>query len=351
MIQLDLLSLGLACPLGLHAIEALAALKTNLRSIYRLEDGETLEREAGEVVRASRLLELDAGLARSARVSFYAQRALQQAVAPFGVHVRGAPLYLATPEPRDAAGFELGGLFGELGAGLGSMQVFPHGRAGMFAALARARAELETGRHPFAIVGGADSLADPRSLLRLAREGRLLGDANPDGMIPGEGAAFVVLARDGMGLPGQTPLARLGPASSGLEPQPIGGADPSTSEAAGLTHALTGLRQLHPRRVDLVHSAQTAQSYWARELSLAATRNAALMPAPMQLRRRSEALGELGAAAGAIALAAAALEFHPLVPGRASAPSLPHRALVYACADAGQVGATLVFARPLHMLP
>lgn len=345
MIDVDVLSVGMACPLGLSALDSIASLRSNLRSIYRIDDAEAIEARFDEPARASCLLELGPALTRTQRAGFFAQRAIREAAAPFGVNARGLPLYLALPEPRDAEGFELRGLLGELAGGIGSAQFYPSGRAGLFEALLAAHAGLERGIHSLALVGGADSLADAASLLRLAEGSRLLGQRNPDGVIPGEGAAFLILARAGLRMPGQLPLARLGPVALGLEPLPLGGGDRSTpSQAEGLSEVFGQLRQRYPQRVDALHSSQPPQRGWGRELAFAVARNAALMPEPMLLGRCGDALGELGAAAGAIAMVTAILDFHPLIPGRPQTQAPPASALVYACADEGKVGASLVFA-------
>ncbi len=341
MIAIDVLGLGLACPLGLRALEVAASLRANLRSVYRLADADALEAKFGDSIRASRSLALGPALGRAQRAGAYAQQALHEALKPLGPAARGAPLYLATPAPDDAAGFEVGGLFGELGGLLGSVSFYPSGRAGLFAALAEARLALERGAHPFAIVGGADSLADPASLRRLAEAGRLLGDANADGLIPGEGAAFLVLTRASMVPPEQLPLARLAGLALAQEPAPRPG---QASEAAGLTAAFAELCRVDPRPIELVHSAQPPQRHWARELAFALTRQRARLPEPLVVRRCGDALGELGAAAGAVALALAIVDLHPLIPGRPDQPAPPDRALVYARADAGQVGAARIHA-------
>jgi 3-oxoacyl-[acyl-carrier-protein] synthase I len=347
VIDIDILAVGMACPLGLSALDSIASLRSNMRSIYRIEDAQEIEAKFGEPARASRLLDLDPTLTRAQRAGFYAQRAIQEAASPFGVNIRGVPLYLALPEPRDTAGFDARTLLGQLASGIGSGYFYPSGRAGLFEALRDARVGLERGVHALALVGGADSLADAASLMRLAESSRLLGERNGDGLIPGEGAAFLVLARAGQRMPGQLPLARLGPVVFGAEPLPMlgpHGTGPTPSQAEGLTDVFGQLRKIYPQRVHALHSSQPPQRYWGRELSFAVTRNAALMPEPMILGRCSDALGELGAAAGAVAMVTAILDFHPLIPGRAQPEPLQDSALVYACADEGKVGASLVFA-------
>jgi 3-oxoacyl-[acyl-carrier-protein] synthase-1 len=344
VIEIDVLSVGLACPLGLSALDSIASLRSNMRSIYRIEDAQEIEAQFGEPARASRLLDLDPTLTRAQRAGFFAQRAIQEAATPFGVNIRGVPLYLALPEARDTAGFDVRTLLGQLASGIGSGYFYPSGRAGLFEALRDARVGLERGIHALAIVGGADSLADAASLMRLAETSRLLGERNPDGLIPGEGAAFLVLARSGLRMRGQLPLARLGPIAFGTEPLPMLGTAPTPSQAEGLTRVFGQLRKMYPQRVDALYSSQPPQRFWGRELSFAAARNAALMPEPMIMGRCGDALGELGAAAGAVAMVTAILDFHPLIPGRPQTEAMQESALVYACADEGKVGASLVFA-------
>jgi len=341
-VAIDVVSVGLACPLGLTTLTALTSLRANLRSIYRVDDGGALERRFGEPARASSLIGLGAERSRCERAGFFAHRALFGAFVPFGRTLRGLPTFLALPEARDAHGYTPSQVFASVAASFAGVSMYSSGRAGVFEALRDARLALAEGRERIAMVGAADSMVDAASLARLAEGQRLLGERNPDGLLPGEGAAFLILTRAGAsGLP---PLARLGPQAEAGEPVPLIADAPS--EGAGLTEVLARLRGGASEAVEVVHSAQPPQQYWARELSYAAIRNRALLPDPLVVVRCSDALGELGCAAGAVALVRAILDFHPLIPARALATAPPRRALVYACADAGPVHAGLVSAPP-----
>jgi 3-oxoacyl-[acyl-carrier-protein] synthase-1 len=72
--------------------------------------------------------------------------------------------------------------------------VFPHGAVGGVIALRHARALIEERKAHNCIVGGVDSFLDQRQLRWLERSRRLKRPNQPFGLIPGEGAGFVVLS-------------------------------------------------------------------------------------------------------------------------------------------------------------
>src|SRR5262249_8598865 len=147
--------------------------------------------------------------------------------------------FLALPE-EDARPFDearvLRGLREAADAALpldGSARPLRTGRAGVFAALEAAAGVLAGGRAPLALVGGVDSNCDKASLKHFAAEGRTLGKGNPDGLIPGEGAGFVLLARaDAAGGFG-APLGRLIACATAQDALPFGKRNPM--KAVGLT--------------------------------------------------------------------------------------------------------------------
>jgi 3-oxoacyl-[acyl-carrier-protein] synthase-1 len=69
------------------------------------------------------------------------------------------------------------------------------GHSGFAEALSTAANDLQRRAVDIAIVGGVDSLVDERSLKWLKITGRLKSEANPAGLEPGEGAAFVAIGR------------------------------------------------------------------------------------------------------------------------------------------------------------
>src|SRR5690606_22757883 len=70
------------------------------------------------------------------------------------------------------------------------------GRAAGLHAIDLAHKYLAVSERDFVLVGGVDTFFDPDLLARLDAEDRLNVEGAMDGFIPGEGAAFILLARD-----------------------------------------------------------------------------------------------------------------------------------------------------------
>src|SRR5690606_8020932 len=143
--------------------------------------------------------------------------------------------------------------------------------------------------------------------------GRLLGDKNPDGIVPGEAAGvFAVMSARTAAALRLRPEASLAALFTAQDAEPYGVRIPVAAEA--LTEVLRAVR-LHPRllgrRADRVLSCQPSTSPWAQEFGAAYLRNAAMMPEPLDHRSLSPTLGEVGAAAGLCLLALAIDAFHP----------------------------------------
>jgi 3-oxoacyl-[acyl-carrier-protein] synthase-1 len=207
------------------------------------------------------------------------------------------------------------------------------GRGGWFAAANRALALLAAGE-PLVALAAVDSDCDPNSLLRLARRKALLGKDNQQGRIPGEGAAFVLLARpDVVRQIRARALAWLGGIHTGAEPRHL--LQPRSSTAEGLTRVFAQLRDAHPDwRADAVYSSQPGTNHWGREFKLAALRNASLLPEPMNYLSLHGELGDCGSASAPMQLAFAVLRFE-----RGDAL---RRVLIYGESDDGALGACLV---------
>lgn len=207
------------------------------------------------------------------------------------------------------------------------------GRGGWFGAARRALELLAAGESMVALAA-VDSDCDPNSLLRLARRGALLGDKNQQGRIPGEGAAFVLLARqDVLRQLNVKPLAWLGGLHLGAEP--LHAMQPRSSTGEGLTRLFAELRADHPNwRADAVYSCQPGGNQWGVEFKLASLRNAEMMPHPMAHLTLHGELGDCGAASAPLQLAFAVLRF-------ARGDDLS-RVLIYGESDDGTLGACLV---------
>jgi len=145
-------------------------------------------------------------------------------------------LYLGLSEHDDAKALAER-LTGRLGASFELLRGDRFGRAAGLAALHRAARHLREDRIDVALVGGVDSLVRPEALARLVAEGRLRSDDNPQGVIPGEGAAFAVL--EGRPPAGVTPLAWV--LGTAVAEEPTAGTD-EANEGIGLTRAIRGAR-------------------------------------------------------------------------------------------------------------
>jgi 3-oxoacyl-[acyl-carrier-protein] synthase-1 len=338
------LKLGLCTPLGLTARATQVEMTAGT---VRFFETDVLD-NAGEPVRASMLTLLEPRLSRTERMTALAVTALQEVLKDIAsVGIERLPLLLALPEPGSGAPFEQKHVLGALNsaAALTRLEVsertlFPEGRAGFFRALAEASQFLKSRKSPWVLVGGVDSMCDRDSLAHHARAGRNLGPSMRDGIIPGEGAGFALLASS---LPSGL---RGGPlqgwiVGSALSRESHSFLQRRPNLADGLAEAFRHLRQ-HPaagsRRVNHVLSCQTGETFWAQEFNYAYLRNAALLPEPLTMNLVAESLGDTGAASGAIQLGAALHYVKKLEPERGDTA----RVLIYGCADAGHIGACIV---------
>lgn len=340
------LAAGLACPLGLRSRPAIAAI---LAGISRFGEVRGVHDRAGEPARASRLESLDPALSRTGRAAFFGAHALTETLLclPAG-RPRTIPLFLALPEQASDQGQPLQPvpLMDELIAAAARAPApvallckpahcFPQGRAGFFNALQTAITTVIHGESDLAVVGAADSLAHDMVVRAIARDDRLLGPANQDGIIPGEAAAFILVAArtppfvhhpvatvDAMALHQQPAFVRDGPL-----------------DASALTAVLAALRQAIVGRVDTILSAQPGQTLWARQFAVAHLRNTGLVPEPLRHALVGDALGDLGAAA--VAVAAAQL-IGVLAAGSCA------RGLVYGLSEQGLVGGAVFSATQPH---
>lgn len=344
--SVSIVRIGLSCPLGLRSATAFATMKAKL-NVFEFD-----ERLPSATV--SRLSVLDERASRTERMSALTRHALEDlltepADAPWPASL---PTYLSLPGELSGAPYEVDtvaqSVFELVRARAGARaelareRVAWSGRAGVFELVRQAASLLLEGRAPLALVGGVDSIVDPGSLRRLESQGWLLDARNRDGRIPGEAACFLLLAA-----PGVTGWRRRADLSAlELDRDEAcfvsyrGGG--SNNHGEGLGRCLARLRRASPGRCDVLLSAQPSESYWSRELSHAYLRNAELMPEPMRSINVADRLGDLGSAAGAVALARAVDRFSPR-PWELHADA---SVVIYGVSDRGEVGAARL-ERPL----
>ncbi len=183
------------------------------------------------------------------------------------------------------------------------------GRASGLAALHRAARHLREGRIEVALVGGVDSWVRAEAIERLVANGRLRDDDHPQGIIPGEGAAFVVLEASPPS--GIKPLAWL--LGSGVAEEPTAGTE-DASEGMGLTEALRKARagvdmKTFPRVVCDLNGDRYRAMEWAYSLVRALPdlkqdkKSAPWGPEETDRWHPAEYIGDSGAASGIINLA------------------------------------------------
>lgn len=322
---------GLACPVGLYSRAALAAMRAGIVRFLEVD-------EIGAIgsARASMLASLPLQSTRTERAAMFARHAAREALSDLDeLGGRSLPCFLALPEPELGPRIDVAAVMRafESPVPLRVERVVEDGRAGIFAALRAALSVLARGEEPFVLVAGVDSLVDPQTLEELADSGRLLGPSNLDGRIPGEGAACVLLCHPSTVLRRQA-LAQIVAAAVAREPLPFVAAGDRISPAEGLSTVFGALRSHVDGRVDQVFAATTGQIYFGREFTHAYLKHEALMPEPLRCEQLSHALGDVGAAAGAISLVQAVASL-----------STQRTVLAYASSDSGLVGGCVVARR------
>jgi 3-oxoacyl-[acyl-carrier-protein] synthase-1 len=212
-------------------------------------------------------------------------------------------------------------------------QVLTLGHAGVFQALQMAVSELASGRIRQAIVGGVDSYLDEATLEWLVDIQRLKTDTTVIGMIPGEGAAFVVIeSRENAQARGATPLARVDGVATAMESQSMFSGTPSRGE--GLTSALQQtLGALPDGGADtaVVLCDLNGERYRATEWGLTLPRTLGGLRKSPAVWHPATSNGDTGAASGAINLAFAATAI-------AKGYARPEHLLVWGSSDEGLRG-------------
>jgi 3-oxoacyl-[acyl-carrier-protein] synthase I len=194
-------AVGMACPVGLSAVTACAAMRAG---IDRRSEMEYLGND-GQPVVGSHLARLGWDLTRRERWSWLLAYALRDLCQEHGlVLLERTPMLLAIPYDSNGHRPTATEVATDLGKRLGvsldpaNMEVVTEGSFGGFRGLAAARQALlaPSASHRHVVVAAADSFIEARALARLDRERRLLTRTHSDGIIPGEAAACVLLGSE-----------------------------------------------------------------------------------------------------------------------------------------------------------
>jgi 3-oxoacyl-[acyl-carrier-protein] synthase-1 len=208
-------------------------------------------------------------------------------------------LYIGMDEHDDPAPL-VEALKGVLGDAVGPVVVVPAGRASALAAFSAALADLISGKVHGALAGGVDSLIRGPVLARLEAAGILKSESVPQGVIPGEAAAFLYLERvESARKRGACVLARLLSAGSGVEPT-AGTNDPN--QGAGLTRVLREACRAAGglKAPPLVVCDLNGDRYRALEWAMASVRTVGRLHGDMEIQHPADCIGDCGAASGAL---------------------------------------------------
>ncbi len=345
---LAIVRVGLCCPVGLDAVETAASLRAGISR--KLETG-FLSRELEPIVvghvEEPYLPELEPAL-RSLRCTSLQRRLLRLASGPLHELFAGYPaqtgpsLHVVGPQPSRGREFVDAQFIAQLLAqtrspiDAGASRLLALGHAGLVHAVVAARAELLAGQREFAIVGGVDSYLDARRLAELEQDQRLQTSGPQDAFVPGEAAAFLLLARRATCQHYRLrPLAWLVAAGLGHEPGHRYSDEPCLGDglAAAFVECFADLGEpLEP--IQLLLAGLNGERLPAREGGIALLRHRKRFVEALRIEHAAEYTGDAGAALAPLMLGAAAYRMHT---GTTRGP-----ALLWACSDQGQRGALIL---------
>jgi 3-oxoacyl-[acyl-carrier-protein] synthase-1 len=275
------------------------------------------------------------------RLLALAETALREACAPLGAgrSVRQRlPVFLGLPALRPGftekyAGAVRTGLarFEELPADLTEITVFPHGHAAGLSALAAAFEHLHNLAFEVCLVGGVDSYFHADTVEWLDENRQLAGAVSRSGFVPGEGAAFCLLATDeSLSRLGLKPMARVRAVAVGNETKLIKTADMCLGEGltACVRTAVSSLRS-PDERINEIYCDINGERYRNEEWGFVCLRLAEFFDDPTAYHSPAECWGDMGAASGPLFVALACQAF-------AYGYSRGPRAMLWASSEGGQ---------------
>lgn len=190
-----------------------------------------------------------------------------------------------------------------------SSRVLRSGAAGCVEALGLARELIDSGAAARCLIGGADSLLRRADLDALGRDNRLLGPTQSQGLVPGEGAAFMLVGRGQPNTPPDTAFQhiRVRGLGIGYERNTVLGSDNSVGEAfsSALTTAIADAG-ISESEIDFITGNYNGERYDAWETSHANARSYRTRRERLPVMWPAASVGEIGVAGGVLAIVAAA---------------------------------------------
>lgn len=311
---------GAVTPIGLRAIDTAFSHRASAAAMREspLVDGQ------GEPVTMCFLPTLDPRVTGAERAVLLAERALREALEKLGPAAQGLRMQMGLCLDEHLGQRPLGGeapaqrVAAELAARAQAyapeivVKVSTRGPAAPGYLLPELCDALARGAIDAALLGGVHTDYDPARIAALDAAGRLFRSDNLDALVPGECAAFVVLARPDIA---RRALLRdlgqiVGVSTAHERARPDN--DESAFQAAGLTAALrAALAPMADRgvRAGWVLTDLTFETFRHFELQAASVRTQQLFCDPQQLECPAQRIGALGAAAMPLHLAIASEAF------------------------------------------
>ena len=202
------------------------------------------------------------------------------------------------------------------------------GRAGALVAIARAAQVIRGGQASVMLAGAIDTYRDLFVLGTLDAEQRVKSQRNHDGFIPGEGAAFLLLASaELVARAGIPPLGRLTRVALDEEPGHL--YSDTTYRGEGLARTFAQLLSSGDvgAPVAEVFSSMNGESHWAKEWGVGYIRNRSGFLEDVTIQHPADCYGDTGSASGPLLVGLAALGMRD---GYRRSPSL-----VYCSSDRG----------------
>lgn len=148
--------------------------------------------------------------------------------------------------------------------------------------------------YDYVLLGAVDSYIDTALLGLFDKQERLLTSARMQGFVPGEGAAFILLAK-------QSNTANVCVLGMGVAQEPGGIYSDLPNLGDGLSKAIeTAI--VNNNSVDHLHHSMNGEAYWVKELGVAMIRNSEVLGENMTLHHIAEGTGDLGCAYGMVNL-------------------------------------------------
>lgn len=304
---LFVLGVGARTPVGLTAAAACAAIRAGISAFAEskhFQNGLVPEPVIGaEVPGIPSESDFD-------RLVAMAIPALQECIASFPVEPADTALFLACREPHrtdDEFDERLPQLLAEVQKGAGvtfrpESAVLPNGHAGVVLGLRKASELLASGKARACIVGGVDSYLNGLDVIRLRETWRLAGPDVPQGVFPGEAAAFLGVTNRKPGS-GPAPLGRITGLGVAEEPKESTVLSDGHATGRGLIQAIEAAVKdagLPEGRVGFRMSDLNGENYRGMETMFAGTRFYRTRREGFQIWHPADCVGDVGAASGAL---------------------------------------------------